>query len=146
MKKSFITWLGLSDTEEENVGIDTSRAAAALMVEVMAVDHEWHELEIEKIEELLQTSLNLETEEAKTVVAEVLDAQKTQHDLFQFTSAINQEYNPEQKFELLKCLWRVAYADGRVDAYEEHIIRRLADLIHMPHSQFIRAKVEARDI
>ena len=146
MKKSFITWLGLSDTEEENVGIDTSRAAAALMVEVMAVDHEWHELEIEKIEELLQTSLNLETEEAKTVVAEVLDAQKTQHDLFQFTSAINSGYGLEQKFELLKCLWRVAYADGRVDAYEEHIIRRLADLIHMPHSQFIRAKVEARDI
>ena len=146
MKKNFMSWLGLEKASEQETTLDTDRAAAALMVEVMAIDSDWHELEVEKIEELLQTSLNLDEQEAKTVVAEVLDAQKTQHDLFQFTSAINQEYNPEQKFELLKCLWRVAYADGRVDAYEEHIIRRLADLIHMPHSQFIRAKVEARDI
>ncbi len=147
MKSNFMAWLGLdSDNEEEASGVDTNRAAAALMAEVMAVDHDWHELEVERIEDLMQESLGLDAEEAREIVSEVLEQQKSQHDLFQFTSAINREYSQDQKFELLKSLWLVAYADGRVDAYEEHIIRRLADLIHMPHNQFIKAKIDARDI
>lgn len=146
MKSTFMAWLGLDAEEENDPGVDTNRAAAALMAEVMAVDHDWHELEIERIEELMQESLGLDAEEARQIVSEVLEQQKSRHDLFQFTSAINEEYSQEQKFELLKSLWRVAYADGRVDAYEEHIIRRLADLMHMPHSQFIKAKIDARDL
>lgn len=146
MKSTFMAWLGLDTEEEGDSGVDTNRAAAALMAEVMAVDHDWHELEIERIEELMQESLGLDAEEARQIVSEVLEQQKSRHDLFQFTSAINEEYSQEQKFELLKSLWRVAYADGRVDAYEEHIIRRLADLMHMPHSQFIKAKIDARDL
>jgi uncharacterized tellurite resistance protein B-like protein len=146
MKSTFMAWLGLDKNEESDSGVDTNRAAAALMAEVMAVDHDWHELEIERIESLMQESLGLDAAEARQIVSEVLEQQKSQHDLFQFTSAINQEYSQDQKFELLKSLWRVAYADGRVDAYEEHIIRRLADLIHMPHNQFIKAKIDARDI
>ena len=146
MKSTFMAWLGLDSEKETDAGVDTNRAAAALMAEVLAVDHDWHELEIERIEDLMQESLGLDAEEARQVVSEVLEQQKSSHDLFQFTSAINQEYSQDQKFELLKSLWRVAYADGRVDAYEEHIIRRLADLIHMPHNQFIKAKIDARDI
>jgi uncharacterized tellurite resistance protein B-like protein len=41
-------------------------------------------------------------------------------------------------------MWKVAYADGSVDKYEAHIIRRISDLIHLPNSQFVRAKQEAR--
>ena len=144
MKQDFLAWLGLSETKAEENKLDTNRAAAALMVEVMAVDHDWHELEIQRIRELLQSSLGLDLEEAEEILAEVLEDQKKRHDLFQFTSAINEHYGQPEKFELLKNLWRVAYADGRVDAYEEHIIRRLADLIHIHHSQFIKAKIEAR--
>lgn len=144
MKEDFLSWLGLGAAKQEEAKPDTNRAAAALMAEVMAVDHDWHDLEVERIKELLQTSLGLAEEDSVEIAAEVLEQQKSRHDLFQFTSAINQHYSRLEKFELLKNLWRVAYADGRVDAYEEHIIRRLADLIHMPHSQFIKAKIDAR--
>lgn len=144
MKEDFLSWLGLGAAQREQAKPDTNRAAAALMAEVMAVDHDWHELEVQRIRELLQTSLGLTAEESAEIVAEVLEQQKKRHDLFQFTSAINEHYSQPEKFELLKSLWRVAYADGRIDAYEEHIIRRVADLIHMPHNQFIKAKIDAR--
>ena len=144
MKDDFLSWLGLAPAKQEQAKPDTNRAAAALMAEVMAVDHDWHELEVQRIGELLQASLGLTVEESAEIVSEVLEQQQHQHDLFQFTSAINEHYSQPEKFELLKNLWRVAYADGRVDSYEEHIIRRLADLIHMPHNQFIKAKIDAR--
>jgi uncharacterized tellurite resistance protein B-like protein len=145
MKQDFFNWLGLAGSKPEETKPDTHRAAAALMAEVMAVDHDWHEMEVQRIGELLQTSLRLTSEESEEILSEVLEQQKKRHDLFQFTSAINEHYDQAEKFELLKNLWRVAYADGRVDSYEEHIIRRLADLIHMPHSQFIKAKIETRE-
>ena len=44
---------------------------------------------------------------------------------------------------MVELLWRVAYADGDLDKYEEHLVRRIADLIHVPHSVFIRMKHKA---
>ncbi len=145
MKQDLLRWLGLAPRDTGSEKPDTNLAAAALMAEVMAIDHDWHELEVRRIGELLQQSLDLSVEEAAQVVDMALENQKKSHDLFQFTSSINENYNQKQKFELLENLWRVAYADGRVDAYEEHIIRRLSDLLHMSHSQFIKAKIEARE-
>ncbi|MBI3171641.1 MAG: TerB family tellurite resistance protein, partial [Hydrocarboniphaga effusa] len=41
---------------------------------------------------------------------------------------------------LLGLLWRVAYADGKLEANEEHLLRRLSDLLHLSHGDFIRAR------
>ena len=48
----------------------------------------------------------------------------------------------DEKFVLIKTLWRVAAADGDIHRYEDHLIRRIADLLYVPHSDFIRAKLE----
>jgi uncharacterized tellurite resistance protein B-like protein len=65
-------------------------------------------------------------------------------DLFQFTQLINDQYSHEQKEGLIYAMWRVALADGKVQAIEDHIIRRVAGLIHVSHSDFIRLKLKAR--
>ena len=72
------------------------------------------------------------------------DVKNTIHDAndaYQFTKVINEQANLEQKFELLKCLWRVAYADGNLDAHEDHRIRKISELLFMQHSEFIQAKL-----
>jgi len=60
--------------------------------------------------------------------------------LYQFTGLINQHFTPEQKVRVVEMLWQVAYADGHLDPYEEALVRKIADLIHVPHRQFIQAK------
>jgi uncharacterized tellurite resistance protein B-like protein len=50
----------------------------------------------------------------------------------------------EKRYQLLVLLWKVAYADGRVDKYEEYYVRKISDLLHMDQAEFIRAKHEAR--
>ena len=83
--------------------------------------------------------------EAQEILGEAANKQQSANDLYQFTSVVNEHYDNYQKFELLKQLWIVVYADAQVDRYEEHMIRKLSDLLHLPHSQFIRAKILARD-
>ena len=65
------------------------------------------------------------------------------HDLHQFTSRVTEGFTPERKLLLLEQLWRVARADQRVHKYEEHLIRRIADLLRVPHSAFITAKLRS---
>ena len=144
MKDKFKKWLGL-DQPEQIDRLDIHHAAAALLVEIMAADNQWDDVEAAEIKRLLTTHLEIDANDAEEMLTEACEKQKNAHDLYQFTSVVNEQYDNAQKFQLLKLLWLVALADGRVDRYEEHMIRKLADLLHLAHSQFIRAKIEARD-
>jgi len=77
----------------------------------------------------------------------MVDADKTVADsisLYDFTSVINEKLSREKRYQLLVLLWKVAYADGRVDKYEEYYVRKISDLLYMDQAEFIRAKHEAR--
>ena len=45
----------------------------------------------------------------------------------------------------MTALWQVALADDYLDKYEESIIRKISDLIHLRHSEYIQCKSNARN-
>jgi uncharacterized tellurite resistance protein B-like protein len=125
------------ETVEEQLRL----AVAALLVEVVRADATIEAAERQQLLRSIGGVLQVEP----AVGAELLElaeheAEKA-HDLFQFTSRINRHYSAEQKQRLIEQLWRVARADAIVHKYEEHLIRRVADLLHVPHSAYIAAKL-----
>ncbi|HCL10941.1 MAG TPA: hypothetical protein DHW66_01840, partial [Alteromonas sp.] len=64
--------------------------------------------------------------------------------LVQFTKALNEGMSAELKERVMRGLWQVAYADATLSPDEEHIIRKIADLLYIPHSRFIKAKLAAQ--
>ena len=145
MKDKILGWLGIQEEAVESPEIDTNRAAAALMVEIMAIDHEWADSEQTQILSLLENSLGLTTSDAIELLDQVKKDHKSSPDLYRYTSVINQHYSTPEKRKLLEKLWMVAYADGQIDRYEEHMLRKLADLLHLPHSQYIQAKMAVKN-
>ena len=129
------------DHEQHNVQL----ASAALMMEITRADQDRLEVEREKIFSLLRSLFDFGEEELSALVDLAESASDEAHDLFTFTKLINQSYNHQDKIQLVKNLWQVAYADGRIDAFEEHIIRRISGLLYLPNEDFIRAKILARD-
>ena len=120
-------------------------AAAALLVEVVRSDDDFSEAERQAVLQAAQRKFGLGGAES-TQLMQLAEAQaEDAHDLFQFTSQINQVFGAEQKARLIEELWRVAYADEVLHCYEEHIIRRIADLLYVPHSTFIAAKLKVQD-
>ena len=65
-------------------------------------------------------------------------------DYYQFTSLINKGFSQEEKIQVVELMWQVAYADGHMDKYEDHLVRKLANLMHVSHKDFIAAKHRAR--
>ena len=120
-------------------------ACAALLAEVMRADHSIDAEEEQALALVLKNLFNLNSSECSELLQDALQRVETSSDLFQFTAVINQQLDAAAKFRLIKGLWQVAYSSNGLDKYEEHIIRRIAELLYVPHSEFIRAKLEARD-
>ncbi|MGD8559291.1 MAG: TerB family tellurite resistance protein, partial [Gammaproteobacteria bacterium] len=59
---------------------------------------------------------------------------------YEFTSLINDEFTPADKAQIIELMWQVAYADDELEKYEEALVRKIADLLYVPHTQFIAAK------
>jgi uncharacterized tellurite resistance protein B-like protein len=136
--------LFLEDTDTaERDGHEIDLAAAALLVEVARADHEQSVEEEAAMGELLATSLNLDPEEVQAVLGRAGDAVEDATSLFEFTRLVNDHYSIDEKRRLVRSMWQVALADRDLDKYEEHLIRRVAELIYLPHPEFIQTKHEA---
>ncbi|CUB03465.1 tellurite resistance TerB family protein [Marinomonas fungiae] len=133
-----------SFSEDASDPISYQRAVAALLLEVIIADNEIHPDEEQVAKASIKAVSDL-GEDVDQLFDEVKSSIRDAHDAYQFTKVINEQASLEQKFELLKCLWRVAYADGSLDAYEDHRIRKISELLFMQHSEFIQAKLAAKE-
>lgn len=118
-------------------------AAASLLVELMRADHEVSEDERAAFLDAVERALNIKPTQVSALVDEALSAADSATSTYEFTSLINDNYSPAQKASLIEAMWRIAYADGDLDKYEEHLIRKVAELTYVSHKDFIRLKLAA---
>ena len=126
-------------------GDERRLAAAVLLLEVARADYEHHGAE----RAALRAGLAREFQVAEAALDALLDQAelraKQSVSLFDFVQTLNRTMSADDKRALLRLLWDVAHADGRVDPHEEHLLRRIADLLHLSHADFIRGKLDAAE-
>jgi uncharacterized tellurite resistance protein B-like protein len=119
-------------------------AAAVLYLEVAWADHDIADEEMELIRRTLTEQFDLTPEEVDVIVSE----SKEQHDasvgLYRFTRTITEAWDEEARFQLVVRLWRLALSDEELHSFEEHTIRKIAELLYVSHSRFIEAKLTAK--
>lgn len=135
---------GTEATSDETPGRALELSCAALMFEVARSDFTIDETERESIHLLLTENFALSAEDVATVTEEAADNVDAATCLFEFTRTINDIATVDQKRQLLTMMWRVALADDALSRYEEHVIRKVADLLYLPHNDFMLAKQLAR--
>jgi uncharacterized tellurite resistance protein B-like protein len=129
---------------EESSKHNVRLAAAALLVETARADFTASDLEIGKLTQLLTSALDLEAAEVRELVDAARERVEDATSLYEFTRVINESCTLDRKLQLISAMWAVAYADGDIDKYEEHLIRNVADLIYVPHSNYIHCKLAAQ--
>ena len=137
----------LSKKEDDSSDFVMSRVdltCAALLIEVMNADHETDEREHEEFTKLLQESYRIADEDLEALTALAQSAARDATSLYQFTRLINDNYDMQQKIALIENMWRIAFSDEQLDKYEDHLIRKVSELIYVSHSDFIKAKLKVR--
>ena len=115
-------------------------ACTVLMFEILRADHQVHKAEQAKIYQHIQAAFGLDERDTQVLMEMAESHSENVISLHEVLRTINDEYGIPEKRELLKMLWDVAYADGVLDRHEEYAIRKLADLLHISHRDFIRTK------
>jgi uncharacterized tellurite resistance protein B-like protein len=119
-------------------------ATGALLVEVARADGQVAVEEREGMIAALESGLSLLRPEAEALVREAEDRSKRAISLYELTQELDRALTAEAKIRIVELLWRVAFADARKDAHEEHRIRQIAGLLHVRHAEFIAAKIRAQ--
>ncbi len=120
-------------------------ATAALLIEMMMQDEQAMQQEKQAILSALQKRFKLTSAETDELYQLAEDERRSATDYHQFTNLIAKHFTQPQKIQIIDNLWSVAYADGELDKYEEHMVRRIADLIHVSHRDFLQSKHRYED-
>jgi len=118
-------------------------STALLLLELARADFEFEEVELTRVRELLQARFGLDNAALDALLAQARDKARESVSLHEYTGSLHNTLDADGKRELITMLWQVAWADGRVDKYEEHLLRRLVDLLHIPMSDYVRAREAA---
>jgi len=135
-----------NDTGPVDPQQQTRLAAAVMLVEVASIDNNFQPEEAKALVQILAGKFQLTAQEVEQLQNQATDARANASSLHDHTRIINDHFSAEQKVELIANMWQIAYADGKLDKYEEYIIRRVSELLYVPHNDFIRAKQWARDL
>jgi len=117
-------------------------AGALLLLEVAAADFKFGSEERALLQERVGVRFGLAGSELKGLIDQAMRQHDVTVSLFEHVEMINKHYDADAKRRLMRDLWRMAYADGELHHYEEAVVRRLADLLYVPHIDFIRTKHE----
>ena len=120
-------------------------AAAVLLVEVMRAEPTINPAERNAVFAALRDRFALDDAELAPLVESAETQSRIANDYFHFTSRINDNFSQPEKIELVEAMWQVAYADGVLDASENHVISKVADLLHVTHGEYIAAKMRAKE-
>jgi uncharacterized tellurite resistance protein B-like protein len=117
-------------------------AAVALLMEVARADSGISDEEHRVILRIIERYYSVSAGEA----LEIADAAENHADdltsLYPLTRLLVSECSLEERIEIVRLLWEVTFADGHADKHEEHLVRKVADLLYVPHHQFIRTRLQ----
>ena len=134
-----------TEIKEENRTERIEVATCALLLEVANSDDEFSDVERDSIIQTLKRDFNLSDEYAEELLELSDKKRKESIDLWQFTHLINEHYSLEDKIKIIEMVWKVIYADGKLDKHEDHLAHKLSGLLRLDHKQLIDAKLKVRD-
>ncbi len=142
--KLFKNLFKTKESEEESKDSSIQKSICSLMIEVAYADNQLDESELKAMASSL-SKLDIEKEEIQEIVDATLAKSKESISFYEHTRILNDQLDYDQKKEVLNSVWAIAFADGEMDKHEEHLIRRIADLLYLNHKDFINAKLNQKE-
>ena len=140
--KRWLSSAGASEAQDD--GELLQRSVAALLHEMTRVDLHVRPEDLAHARDALSDLLGVQAGEADALLEHAAQPANRLTSYFESVSAINRSFTPEQKVRLVEHLWRVAHADDALDPHEDHLVRKIADLLYVPHIESMLARQRVR--
>lgn len=141
----------ISSTSSASVSADDREAAlrmatAVLMLDVARADYVFEESEFDQVLKLIELHFGLAPEEAAELINMADDKAENLTSLHEFTHLLHQHLSEDEKARIVSLLWQIAYADGRLDKYEDSLVLKISDLLYVSRGRVMRLKHDAQRV
>ncbi len=127
---------------KDNLNADT--ALCVLLLETAHADGECSAEEKEQLIETLTSRFNIARHDIDELITGSYQQRDDSVDIFKFTRYMNNNFSKEEKFEVMESIWRIILVDGHLEAHEDHLAHKLANLLRLTHKELIDCKIKAR--
>ena len=118
-------------------------ATAVLMIDVARADHVFDESEYDRVLQLIEEHFALTPEAAAELVNAASEKAEDLVSVHEFTELLHQNLDPREKAHIVSLLWEIAYADGRLDKFEDSLVLKISDLLYVSRARVMRLKHDA---
>jgi uncharacterized tellurite resistance protein B-like protein len=115
-------------------------ATAILLVDVALADHDFDASEFDKLIRLIESHFGLDAEDAAALVNEASEKAEDLVSVHEFTQRLHENLDEEEKARIVSLLWQIAYADGRLDKYEDSLVLKISDLLYVSRGRVMQLK------
>ncbi|MGD9487428.1 MAG: TerB family tellurite resistance protein [Calditrichaceae bacterium] len=145
--ESFIRDNLLTDKNATSATLEKKQmvATTVLFLEMAFADFEISPEEEKQIESSLMKFFNLESWEVSELIELAKEKRSSRNDIWLFTNTIKSEFTRQQKLWIIEKLWQLIFADGKIDKYEETLIRKITTLLGLEHGDMIQAKLAVKN-
>ena len=138
----------IAATEKEDKNSEQRDAAirmatAVLMIDVARSDYVFEESEYERVLQLVEAHFGLSPNDAAELVNAASEKAETLISAYDFTKTLHEHLSHDEKARIVELLWLIAYADGRLDKYEDSLVLKISDLLHVSRGRVMRLKHDA---
>ena len=134
----------MADQEQKDTEI-INNACAALLIETALADKVFNEEEMISMKQTLNKVYKVDEQDIEELINESKKKVSESTSLYEYTRLINDLCDYEDKIRLISNLWSIAFADKHLDKYEEYLIRKISDLLHVSHKDFIQQKLLVKE-
>ena len=121
-------------------------ATAVLMIDVARADHLFDEREFDRLLQLIESHFELSPEQSAALVNTAGEIAEDMVSLHEFTQVLHEHLDEREKARIVSLLWQIAYADGRLDKYEDSLVLKISDLLHVSRGRVMRLKHDAQQL
>ena len=135
------------DASAENNDIDRETAlrmaTVVLMIDVARADHVFEDSELDRVLQLVESHFGISGMEAAELIEIANEKAVNLTSAFEFTQVLHKHLDEKEKARIVSLLWQIAYADGRLDKYEDSLVLKISDLLHVSRGRVMRLKHDA---
>jgi len=110
---------------------------------VARADFVFDESEFDQVLKLVEVHFRLTAEQAAELVVAASDKAENLVDIHEFTRLLHDYLTEDEKAQIVSLLWQIAYADGRLDKYEDSLVLKISDLLYVSRGRVMRLKHDA---
>ena len=127
---------------EDKEHINIKNSATILLLSVANADYNIEKEEIKLIKEIIQDFFSIDTKETYKIVEQAIIDFKKSTSLFEYAQILNEHFTYQDKVDFIFCVFELAYVDKELHFMEQHLIKKIADILNVEHQDLIKTKLE----